>query len=141
MTEQEAIETAKKVAEAEGWYWAEPCETELFRRWILGPRLWMVWSNAKTFGANVGIVIKASTGRVIRKEYIRMTEIEVIDIAMKVAEAEGWPWKEPIHTHYLNIDGRVIWQVNSNANAIGQNVGVRIEDETGKVLNAGFAPR
>ncbi|MCI0712828.1 MAG: hypothetical protein L0154_21915 [Chloroflexi bacterium] len=70
MTEQEAIEIARKVAEAEGWYWTEPCETKLYRHWwLLGRLKWCVRSNADYWGANVVVTIDDATGKVLRKGF------------------------------------------------------------------------
>lgn len=73
-----------------------------------------------------------------------MTEAEAIALARRVAEAEGWPWQEPVvarRYRTLLLVGKRCWHVSSNADVRGCNVNVHIEDSSGLVVAKGFAPR
>lgn len=70
MTEQEAIEIAKKVAETEGWGWIEPVSAHCRRRWFFGRRVWFIWSNAGSRGTIVRVKIDDATGKVLQKGYM-----------------------------------------------------------------------
>jgi hypothetical protein len=72
-----------------------------------------------------------------------VTRDEVLRIAHEVADAEGWPWQEPVS---IEQDrhwpfGRATWDVYTNSGSIGQNIRIRIDGESGKVLSKGFALR
>jgi len=73
-----------------------------------------------------------------------MTEREVRQHAHAVAEAEGWPWQEPllITRHRRGfMDGSMVWHVMSNAHKRGGNVNIWLSDASGQVIKKGFARR
>ncbi|MDB5343365.1 MAG: hypothetical protein JWP89_1742 [Schlesneria sp.] len=66
------------------------------------------------------------------------------DEALQVAVEAGWPWHEPIQVgkkRLFFIFGPATWHVMSNAVCRGMNVNVHIDDQTGRVISKGFAPR
>lgn len=72
MTEQEAIERAKQVAQEQGWGWAEPVLATLYRPWFgfgKGGK-WEIFSNVQRRGGNARVVIDAETGAVLEKGYL-----------------------------------------------------------------------
>ncbi len=70
MTESEAVQRAREIAEAKGWAWVEP-STSCFRRaWFGGGGKWQIFSNASGLGAKVRIVIDDATGTVLEEGYI-----------------------------------------------------------------------
>jgi len=73
-----------------------------------------------------------------------MTRDEVIQRAQAVTEAEGWPWREPIHVERVQqglIVGRSAWHVMTNATYRGGNVNIWIDDQSGDVTKKRFARR
>ena len=69
MTENEALEIAKRVATERGWPWREPVSVTKKRRWFRFSG-WIVYSNAGFRGGNVRIEIDIATGEVIRAAYL-----------------------------------------------------------------------
>ncbi|MGH7675317.1 MAG: PepSY domain-containing protein [Gemmatimonadales bacterium] len=72
MTQEEAIDRAKQVADEQGWGWAEPVMARLSRPWFgLGKGgKWEIFSNVQRRGGNVRVVIDAQTGDVLEKGYM-----------------------------------------------------------------------
>lgn len=73
-----------------------------------------------------------------------MTREEVIQLARATVEKEGWRWEEPIRLRKIRrfvFFGRRRWLVITNANYMGCNAWIRIDDETGEVVQKGFWPR
>lgn len=71
MTEQEAIEIARRTAEEEGWAWIEPVDARLIKPWLgKRSRRWKVYSNINTKGPEVRVTIDDETGEVLKKRYI-----------------------------------------------------------------------
>jgi hypothetical protein len=70
MTEQEAIEIAKKFAEDQGWDWIEPVRAEYRRPWFGKGGWWNIWDDQLTIGGNSYIKIDDTTGKVIEKQNI-----------------------------------------------------------------------
>lgn len=74
----------------------------------------------------------------------RMTQAEVIERARRVAEAEGWPWEEPVSALARKkglLSKSFYWDIMTNCNGLGRNVIIYIDDETGEVTGKGWQPR
>ena len=74
----------------------------------------------------------------------RMTEGEVIERARRVAEAEGWPWEEPVSAKARKkglFSKSYYWDIISNWSGLGRNVIIYIDDDTGEVTGKGYQPR
>jgi len=74
----------------------------------------------------------------------RMTQVEVIERARRVAEAEGQPWDEPVSLIARKrglLSKSLYWHVKTNCNRRGRSVIVYIDDETGEVTGKGWQPR
>jgi hypothetical protein len=73
-----------------------------------------------------------------------LTELDALRIAREIADKNGWPWEDPVKA-WRSSEGifrkRYRWTVRTNANAIGRNVWIGIDDATGEVLSAGFGRR
>jgi len=75
MTEEDAIQIAKEVAEENGWTWRGQVSASLHKplglaAWLFGSRsCWNVTSNAGMRGCNVRVSIDAESGEVIRKAF------------------------------------------------------------------------
>jgi hypothetical protein len=75
MTEKEAIEKARLIAEQEGWPWLEPVKAGLWedkeKTWLFTKSIyrkkWSVTTNYLNRGANVKISFDAETGEVLEK--------------------------------------------------------------------------
>ena len=64
ISEEEAVNIAKKVAETNGWLWLG--DTQLIKRgWFFKTRNWTVLSNADMIGCNVWVEIDSITGAVV----------------------------------------------------------------------------
>jgi hypothetical protein len=73
-----------------------------------------------------------------------MTDVEAIERARRVAQAEGWPWEEPISATTKKkglFSKSLYWQIISNRRYRGMNAIICIDDDTGEVLTKGYQPR
>jgi len=70
MTEKDAVERAKAIAESEGWPWIEPVRANGFRRLFSGEKRWRVTSNCRNRGMNVRIVLRDVDGSVLEKGFL-----------------------------------------------------------------------
>jgi hypothetical protein len=70
MTEEEAIEIAKRTAKQEGWAWIDPAYARLRRRWFRPGGQWRIYSNRLMKGPKVRVFIDDETGEVLEKGYI-----------------------------------------------------------------------
>ncbi len=74
----------------------------------------------------------------------RLTEAQVLQIARAATEEQGWPWSEDEQVSVGFSPGSRqkpgSWHVMTNADYMGGNVNIWIDDGTGAVFNKGFAP-
>jgi len=71
-----------------------------------------------------------------------MTREEAIEIAKKTAEANGWPWSEPVQAIKRGFfPFKQSWEVLSNADRRGANVLVEIDERSGSIRRSAFLPR
>ena len=73
MTRNDAIQTARTLAERKGWPWIEPLLAEEERRFALfGRRYWRVTTNTKylDIGHSVHVQIDDQTRQVLGSDYI-----------------------------------------------------------------------
>ena len=70
MTQDEAIASARAVAESQGWAWVEPARASFRRPWFGGGGRWEIHSNAKGLAAIARVVLDDVTGRVLEKGYV-----------------------------------------------------------------------
>ncbi len=70
MTETEAAQIARQLADAEGWAWIDPPLCTHHKGWFGRPGKWEVFSNRNGLGAKVRVVIDDLNGEVIDKGYI-----------------------------------------------------------------------
>jgi len=63
ITEQEAIERARRIAEEQGWAWLEPVRA---RRTGRG---WEVFSNVLKRGGNVRVLVDRQSGEILEKGF------------------------------------------------------------------------
>lgn len=70
MTEYDAIQIAKAVAETEKWPWRQPVSATRYRTFfIFGRAIWYVMSNADQQGGNVNVQIDDTTGEILQQGY------------------------------------------------------------------------
>lgn len=71
ISEEEAIEIARRVAAEKGWRWQAPVRAHRTRAWIfVGRAEWEVRTNADMRGTNVLVVVDAQDGTVLRAAYL-----------------------------------------------------------------------
>ena len=71
ISEEEAIEIARRVAVEKGWRWQEPVKAHRTRAFIFfGRSEWEVLTNADMRGTNVRVVVDAQDGTVLRAAYL-----------------------------------------------------------------------
>jgi hypothetical protein len=71
-----------------------------------------------------------------------MTPNDALELARKVATEKGWAWLEPVRVTKKRRWFRFVgWIVISNADGLGCNVRVEIDDATGRTTTAAFLPR
>lgn len=66
-----------------------------------------------------------------------MDESEVIHMAKRIAQEEGWLWVEPVRVELIGE----VWILRTNYHERGQNIQIEIIDSTGKVLTKRFNNR
>ena len=71
-----------------------------------------------------------------------ITREQALEIAREVAKAFGWPWENPVDVRMGKHErtGMVVYQITTNTNYRGGNVGIQIAARDGRVLEAGFSP-
>jgi hypothetical protein len=72
-----------------------------------------------------------------------VTEQEATDIAYTVARGSGWLWLPPVRARRYRpwLVGAPRWVIWTNAESLGMNVRVVLDDRDGRVLEKGFTPR
>lgn len=71
-----------------------------------------------------------------------MTANEALNLARRLATDRGWPWLEPVHVRKKRRWFRFCgWIIYSNADCLGSNVQVEIDNATAKVVSAAYLPR
>ena len=70
MSPERAISIANGVALEAKWPWIPPVRASVHRRWFVGRRYWVVWTNDGMRGRNVRVEIDDDTGRVLLKGYL-----------------------------------------------------------------------
>jgi hypothetical protein len=71
------------------------------------------------------------------------TRNEIIEIAKRVVQQEGWPWEGPIQVLRRRrwvLFGPVEWEIMTYTDYRGGNVYIMIDDKTGKVIGKSFYP-
>lgn len=77
-----------------------------------------------------------------RGDYV--TADEALNLARAVAAAEGWPWQEPVQVRRQRrwlFFGSARWEIWTNADSLGSNVRIVIDDASGEVEEKHFLPR
>ena len=79
-----------------------------------------------------------------------MNKNEAIAKAKKIAEEQNWPWREPFYAilieettsgWFSRKQVKKLWRVVSNANKIGANVNITIDNDSGEVVHKAYSPR
>ena len=69
-----------------------------------------------------------------------LTESEALALARTVAEAQGWPFLEPVsitfRRHWFRRGGT--WTILTHFNVMGGNVGITLDDVTRQVVEKRF---
>jgi len=69
-----------------------------------------------------------------------MTEPEALALARSIAEAEGWPFLDPIsivyRKHWFGRGGT--WTIHTHINSISGQVGITIDDKTRAIVEKRF---
>jgi hypothetical protein len=71
-----------------------------------------------------------------------MKREEALAVARAAAEANGWPWQEPLHVtkrRRFVFFGPVSWRITTNAACRGGNVRIALDDASERVVEQGFA--
>ncbi|MBI3683379.1 MAG: hypothetical protein HY235_23645 [Acidobacteria bacterium] len=72
-----------------------------------------------------------------------MTREEALVRARRAVEVEGWPWEEPAEAHYREAcSGQAgTWEIFTNVHEKGARARVKLNAETGEVLEKGHISR
>lgn len=71
MTDDEALERARSVAQSRGWEWEGRIAISRYRTFpIFGARQVEVWSNADSRGCNCRVVLDEETGEVVEAAWL-----------------------------------------------------------------------
>jgi len=70
ISEEQAVAAARRIAEQEGWAWADPALATLRKGWSGRGGRWEILSNARALGAKVRVLLDADSGTVIEKGYV-----------------------------------------------------------------------
>ena len=69
---------------------------------------------------------------------------EALGLARAAAISEGWPWQEPVRVRRQRawlFFGRTRWEIWTNADSLGSNVRIVIDEATRQVEEKRFLPR
>ncbi|HMI85266.1 MAG TPA: hypothetical protein VK550_14315 [Polyangiaceae bacterium] len=69
MTKDEALELARRTAQAEQWPFLEPFSIKYQKGWFGRPGHWFIRTNINVIGNTVSITIHDGTGSVVKKEF------------------------------------------------------------------------
>jgi hypothetical protein len=67
ISQEEAVERAKRLAHERGWVWQDPASTLFRRRWLRPGGRWEILSNALALGAKVRVVLDAESGEILEQ--------------------------------------------------------------------------
>jgi hypothetical protein len=67
----------------------------------------------------------------------RLTREEILILARKKCETEGWPWIEPVRI----LNGLFSWTVVTNYGMRGRNVRIVINKKSSEVAKWSYIPR
>jgi hypothetical protein len=72
-----------------------------------------------------------------------LTQSEAVAVAHQIAVEHGWPWLLPVSARRVRpwFFGKPQWVIHTNAESLGMNVHVVLDDGNGAVLEKGFSPR
>ncbi len=70
ISEKQAVESARKVAEENNWLWVDPAEAVWHSAWVGSSGKWEVFSNSFKHGAKVRVVIESPSGKILEKGYL-----------------------------------------------------------------------
>lgn len=72
-----------------------------------------------------------------------MTGGEALARAREIADEMGWLWLEPVSVRKVRpfLFGSPRWVVGTNAECRGMNVGIVLDDASGRILAQGYLPR
>jgi hypothetical protein len=72
-----------------------------------------------------------------------VTELEAVKIAQTIACENGWLWLPPVQARLYRrwFFGAPRWVIWTNAESLGINVRIVLDDRDGYVLEKGFTPR
>ncbi len=66
LSQEQAIDIARKAVSARGWPWLGRVEARRSRRWLFfGPLRWEVLTNADGYGCNARVLLDDATGAVL----------------------------------------------------------------------------
>jgi len=72
ITRDEAIEIARRAANARGWRWETPVRVTRSRRFLLfGRASYEIWTNADVRGCNARFIVDGENGSVRRAAWLR----------------------------------------------------------------------
>lgn len=69
LSEKDAIECVKDIAEKNGWAWVEPIEITWHPNWFGKRGKWKIMSNANGLGAKIRVVVDTE-GQVLEQGYV-----------------------------------------------------------------------
>jgi hypothetical protein len=73
-----------------------------------------------------------------------LTKEQAIVIAEAAARENGWAWLQPVAARLrrtMVLFGALRWEIRSNAESIGGNVLVVIDDKSAELISSVFLPR
>lgn len=144
MTDEEAIEKARRVAEERGWPWEGRVVVSRRRAFVFfGAQRIEIHSNVGTYGARCRVTLEEETGDVVACSFLprQLTDAEAIEKAREIAEGRTWTWRGTVEVTRGASSGRLSIAVRSNVDMKGCNCRVVLDAITGEFLDGGFLPR
>lgn len=144
MTDDEAIERARRLAQERGWPWEGRVDVARSRAFVFfGTRRIEVRSNVGTYGARCHVTLEEPTGDVVASSFFprQLTDEEAIEKAREIATSRSWAWRGLVEVTRGASGPHLSITVRSNVDMKGCNCRIVLDAISGELLDSGYLAR